>query len=148
MTTHRQVNVTLHGRRFKVDAGLVPLLEAVWALGFTTDYSCQGVDEPDQFYQAAYISFPHEDDADRFAAYAFNGVPVRTIHVRIVDGVPVTDDPIGGFEYLHQASYLVERWAAWPGGPAASVARWPASVLDEVTVRVATLAGLRVEATP
>ena len=58
--THRQVHTSIG---VQVDEGIRDLLEALWAHGLTTEFSCQGGDAG-----VAHICFSSLSDAARFAA--------------------------------------------------------------------------------
>jgi hypothetical protein len=58
--THRQVHTSIG---VDVDEGVRDLLEALWAHGFRTEFSCQGGDAG-----VAHICFSEVADAVRFAA--------------------------------------------------------------------------------
>lgn len=56
-----------------VDAGIAPLLEALWECGLETEWSCQGYPEQYQIlplhFATAYVVFPHRTHALRFQMY-------------------------------------------------------------------------------
>lgn len=58
--THRQVHTSIG---VQVDEGIRDLLEALWAHGLTTEFSCQGGEAG-----IAHICFANLSDAARFAA--------------------------------------------------------------------------------
>lgn len=58
--THRQVHTSIG---VQVDEGIRDLLEALWAHGLTTEFSCQGGEAG-----VAHICFSSLSDAARFAA--------------------------------------------------------------------------------
>lgn len=54
-------------RLVEVDAGIAPLLKAMWRVGIHTKYSCEGIDEYiERGYGDAYISFEGSFDYERF----------------------------------------------------------------------------------
>jgi len=57
-TTHRQVTAS---NGIEVDEGICGLLEALWARGMTTEFSCQGDDD-----KLAHICFTRVAEARRF----------------------------------------------------------------------------------
>ncbi|MDP7739630.1 MULTISPECIES: hypothetical protein [Mycobacterium] len=62
MSGHEQVKAS----RATVDKGIVGLLEAVWAAGLETQFSCQGGGLPGRPPAPASITFATVDDALRF----------------------------------------------------------------------------------
>lgn len=69
-TSHAQV---MSSRGFEVDYLMLPLLEALWASGIETQYSCQGSVKK-RFWQRtedAYILFETMDDALKFISNTF-----------------------------------------------------------------------------
>lgn len=64
--------VTPDGEHVEVDVGMVPVLHAIWRLGFQTMYSCEGSDR-----EHAYVMFPTEAERDRFASEVLAATPHR-----------------------------------------------------------------------
>jgi hypothetical protein len=62
VANHRQVQAS----RATVDEGMAELLEAVWAAGIDTQFSCQGGPDEEDWPHPGYIVFPTIGDAVRF----------------------------------------------------------------------------------
>lgn len=70
---HRQVTAS---NGAEVDEGIAPLLEALWANGMDTEFSCQNFGEDPSWNNrtecpepgVGYIKFTRRSDAQRFAA--------------------------------------------------------------------------------
>lgn len=76
-TAHRQTRAS---NGAEVDEGIVDLLEALWACGMDTEFSCQGDhDKP------AHICFARADDAYRFMNAPGDFVVTVGVHRAWVD---------------------------------------------------------------
>jgi len=66
--------LTVGGSSAEIDLGLVGLIEATWALGLRTEFSCEDSRSPDSDHDEpwAYVSFRDVDDFRRFLS-CFDG---------------------------------------------------------------------------
>lgn len=99
-TAHRQ---TTASNGVEVDEGIVELLEAVWALGMSTEFSCQGDHD-----KLAHICFAEAADAHRFT-----GVPGDFL-VTLGERRAWVDFP------AHQIRDLTDHWQAVRDGRSAA----------------------------
>lgn len=106
MHTHRQVRSSLG---IDVDVGLLELLEALWANGMRTQFSCQGGGA-----YPAHVCFSSVADAHRFADGRFD--------VTVGTGRAWVDFPPAAIDEL--AAY----WAARSWASTSAAARSPASM--------------------
>ncbi len=107
MVVYHEQALTSQG--FPVDAGLLPLIEALWAKGFETRFSCEGT-HPNDLY--AYITFFCEERANEDALWELVKELVPNERERGV--LSMVLGPQGGLISRERASrrWLL-RWETW-----------------------------------
>jgi hypothetical protein len=114
---HPTTRVSYGGHQIKVDIGMAPLLQAMWARGYQTQFSCEGGEDPNGPDQPAHIIFTDEAGGHRFLHdcatgiytpprdyYDSAGMDIQEIQMVLINPIGCMGNPEGEFRAM----------ASWP----------------------------------